>query len=146
MKWIGAIYLKRFKSAPQKYLLSSNQNTNEIQTLVNMRTFMLSDSKMNFKGSNQNNLWCKIFFLFPETQRHIFECFVLRGELKNEVNFDEFCYEHIDGTLDEQEQFAKVCTKILMLRRELISKKDGTTSEDKDQSTEDLDDSLMQIF
>ena len=135
-----AIYLKSFESTPQKYILSSNLNTNEIQTLINMRTFMLSDAKVNYKGSHQNNLWCTVCFLFPESQRHIFDCFVLRSQLKNEINFDEFCYEHIDGNLAEQEKFAKVCTKILNLRRELLSEKEDKTSEDKDQSTEDLDD------
>ena len=107
---------------------------------------MLSDSKVNYKASHGNNLWCSVCYLFPETQRHIYDCFVLRSELKPEINFDEFNYDHIDGTLSEQENFAKMCTKILKLRRELICKKQGYSSQSEDQSTEDLDESLPQLF
>ena len=107
---------------------------------------MLSDSKVNFKASYKNNLWCSVCYLFPETQQHLFDCFVLRSKLKNEVNFEEFQYDYIDGTTSEQEKFAQLCTKILKLRRELLSKNQDDSSQSEVQSTEDPDDSMNQLF
>ena len=96
----------------------------------------LSDAKMNFKSSHKDNIWCSICNLFPESQRHIGDCYVLRSILKDKVNFDGFNYEHIDSTLEEQEKFAQVFHKLIEERRKLLNENDF---QEEDQSTEDID-------
>ena len=58
---------------PANYLMSRNLTTKEVQTLFSLRSRMI-DVKANFPSTNQDNLWCKLCFLFPETQQHLLEC------------------------------------------------------------------------
>ena len=84
--------------------------------------------------------------MFPESQRHVIECFVLRQKIKDKIKLDGVKYEYIDGSVSEQEQFAKVCTKLLNLRPELLSKNEDDSSQEEGQSTEDQEDTAHQIF
>ena len=112
-----AIYMISFlKNTPQKYLTSSSLDKGQIQTLVNFRAFMPSDAKMNFKGSFTNNLWCSVCSIFLESQKYVMECSDLRQKLKDKVNLDGLVYDHNNGTLAEQEQFAKKFTLLLEFR------------------------------
>ena len=47
-----------YTSSPQMHLLSSNLNVKQIQTLVNLRTYMLTEAKINFKHQFGDNIWC----------------------------------------------------------------------------------------
>ena len=68
-----SVHLRTYSSSPQKYLLSSKLNISEVHIMTNLRTYMLSDAKMNFRGSQKENIWCSVCYLFPESQRHIYE-------------------------------------------------------------------------
>ena len=132
----------RFKSCPQSYLVSANMTVNEIHMLCNLRTYMLPEAKANYKQQFGENIWCSSCQLFPASQEHIFSCFVIRDKLKHDVNFNEYSYDDISGSLDKQEKIAKLFIKI----REVIMKlkEEGlnpSPSSRKDQSTEDLDSS-----
>ena len=96
-------YLRLFSPKPQEYLLSSKLNVEQIQTLTNLRTYMLSEAKLNFKGSNTENIWCSVCKLFPESQEHIWNCYLIRKETK--TISERCCYNHIHGTLEQQEGF-----------------------------------------
>ena len=56
---------------PKEYMLSKNLSISEVQILYKIRNSMI-DFKENFK-SNQENLWCRLCFLFCESQQHLFE-------------------------------------------------------------------------
>ena len=133
-------FLGLFKSKPQRYLLSLNLKIREIQTLVNLRTYMLSDAKLNFKHSFGQNIWCSACKLFPESQEHIFSCFKIRKELSGEVNFNDVKYEDINGSLTKQERIAQVYTKMIQVKQNLSEFNNPSSFQDEeDQSTEDLD-------
>ena len=135
-----ARYLGLFNSKPQKYLLSKNLKRQEIQILINLRTYMLSDAKINFKHSFGQNIWCTACKLFPESQEHLFSCVVIRKELKDEINFEEVEYDDINGSLEKQERIAKVFSRIVEIKQN-VSHSNNTSSlnDEEDQSTEDLD-------
>ena len=95
---------------------------------------MLTDAKMNFRGSQNYDIWCSVCYLFPETQKHIYDCYVLRTHLKDKIKFDDFSYDNIDGTLEEQEKFAQMFCSLLEARRIYLD-----VSPRESQSTEDLE-------
>ena len=95
-----------------------------------MNSYLESD-----KMSSNANVWCSLCHIQPETQIHLFNCYVTRELLKNEIKFDEYCYADIDGELDRQEKFAKMFYKLLLKRRELLNQ----TSTEEDHSTIDFD-------
>ena len=104
---------------PALYLLSRNLNTKEIQTLFSLRTRMV-DVKDNFSSGHAENMWCKLCFLFKETQQHLLECPEIRLRTKNLVNFKELDYQMIFGSLPKQEKIAKCYQIILEARKDLL--------------------------
>ena len=53
-----------------EYLTSKNLCVKEIQTLLKLKTRMIS-VKNNFKAANIHNMWCQTCVLFTETQEHL---------------------------------------------------------------------------
>ena len=104
--------------------------------LANLRTYMLEDAKMNYRSSYKDNIWCSLCCVFPSSQKHIFECIVLRKKLKDKIKFDAFSYSDIDDSLEKQERFAKMFCVLIKYRRELIANQEFSLSES--QSTEDI--------
>ena len=70
-----AKFLDLFRPCPQKYILSTNMTVREIQLLVNLRTHMLSEAKINYKQKFGENIWCESCKLFPSSQEHLFNCY-----------------------------------------------------------------------
>ena len=136
-------FLNQFQTKPQKYLCSNNLNIHEIQTLMKLRTHMLYEAKMNYKQSNGENIWCSICYLYPETQKHIFECFVIRREAeKSNIQIsDKCCYSFIGGNLEQQEEFIKIYIQLLSLRQRILESRDKSPQEES-RSTEDSDQSV----
>ena len=57
--------------------------------------------------------------------------------MKDKINFDDYSYENINCTLEEQEKFAKMYFKLLETRHNILEVSPGES-----QSTEDVE-SLM---
>ena len=138
-----SIYLKPFKAKPQEYLLSRNLSIQQIQTLIQLRSHMLVEAKLNFKGLHGENIWCEICNIFPSSQKHIFTCFEIRKEAK--IISDKICYSHVDGSLEEQENFTKIYTYLLDIRRTILERRNPLRSREG-HSTEDLNNSLFLNF
>ena len=90
---------------PSSYLFSRKLNVEEIQTLFKLRTRTI-DVKGNQESSFKDNLWCRKCHMFPESQKHIFECQKIRKQL-DFIEFRNLKYEMIFGQLEGQELFAK---------------------------------------
>ena len=138
-----SIFLGQFQSKPQSYLLSTKLNLIEIQTLMKLRTHMLKEAKVNFKQLHGENIWCSVCSLYPESQSHLYECYVIRKEAKKQgIQISErCCYSHIDGTLTQQEEFIKIYIKLLSVRQHILESRDQSPPEES-RSTEDSDQSV----
>ena len=113
-------FLKITKFSPQEYLASKNLIISETQNLFKLRNFMIN-VKENFKTNFTQNRWCRICFLFKETQQHLVDCPPIRKRLNGLVKFENLKYNMIFGTLKNQEIFAKNYTLILSARDDLIT-------------------------
>ena len=102
---------------------------------------MLTEAKVNFKGSNIENIWCDVCNLFPESQEHIWNCFQIRKEAKTIP--DSCSYNHIDGTLKQQEVFTQMFSHLLDVRKQILERTNLPQTRE-DQSTEDLN--LPDVF
>ena len=78
------------------------------------------DVKGNFSSAHSNNMWCKLCFLFPETQQHLLECPVLKIRTKNIIDFKEAEYQMIFGNLKNQEKIAKIYKILIEARKDLL--------------------------
>ena len=110
----------------------------EIQLLVNLRTHMLSEARTNYKHKFGDNIWCVSCKLFPSSQEHLFNCYVIRNALKKDVNFKEYSYDDIYGSLEKQEKISKLFIKILETIQKLTEENQNSHPSSKDHSTEDL--------
>ena len=107
-----------FSSKPEQYLLSKVLTKEEVQTLYKVKSRMIS-VKNNFRNGN-SDMWCMTCMVHFETQQHLTYCFPIRQKLSGVVNFSEFSYEDRNGTLTEQENFAKQYTLILKARQDIL--------------------------
>ena len=73
----------------------------------------------NFKNGYPTK-WCKTCYLFIETQEHIYNCFVIREKL-NHVKFENTKFTDKEGSLQQQEKFAKNYTFLLKAREEILN-------------------------
>ena len=105
---------------PANYLMSRNLTTKEVQTLFSLRSRMI-DVKANFPSTNQDNLWCKLCFLFPETQQHLLECPEVRIRTKHIIEFKALDYQMLFGNLKNQEKITKNFQIILEARNDLLN-------------------------
>ena len=92
----------------------------EIQTLFKLRSSTI-DVKQNQASTNRNRMWCRICFLFPESQKHIFHCSDIRNKL-DFIIFSELNYEMIYDDINSQEKFAKVYHLMLEARKDMLDK------------------------
>ena len=65
--------------------------------------------KNNFRNGSED-LRCKTCFILIETQQHLTQCEQIKNRLNGTLNLSEVMYEHRNGTLKEQEKFAKQYT------------------------------------
>ena len=135
-------YAKSFKQKPQEYFFSMNLNLKQIQILFRLRTHMLSEAKLNFKGSFGENIWCSVCSIFPESQEHIFTCSEIRREAKDIQIPDSCKYSHLDGTLQQQEEFTKNFCYLLEVRKQILEERNSPFYREG-RSTEDLDSSSL---
>ena len=112
---------------PSAYLFSRKLNVEEIQTLFKLRTRTV-DVKGNQETSFKENLWCRTCHLFPESQKHIFECHEIRKQLDC-IEFRKLKYEMIFGQLEDQELFAKNYHLMLNARRDLMKTSPSPTED-----------------
>ena len=133
-------FLKTFQPKPQEYLNSTKLDTHEKQLLMKLRTHMLIEAKVNFKTFCGEQIWCSICHLFPESQKHIYECLVIRkeAERRNLKLSDQISYESIDGSLEEQEKFVHNYTLLLVTRQQILESRDKSPQAEN-HSTEDSD-------
>ena len=103
---------------PSSYMFSRKLNVEEIQTLFKLRTRTI-DVKNNQESSFKGDIWCRTCSLFPESQKHIFECYEIIKQLMY-LTFSEVKYEMIFGRLEEQEKFAKIYKIMLSTRSDII--------------------------
>ena len=103
---------------PSNYLFSRKLNVEEIQTLFKLRTRTV-DVKGNQETSFKENVWCRTCHLFPESQKHVFECNVIRKKL-DMIDFRKLKYEMIFGKLEDQELFAQNYHLMLKARSDLM--------------------------
>ena len=90
----------------------------------------------NFQNEKKSNKWCKLCFLFIENQEHLAKCPIIREKLGKNIDFSTFDYSFINGSIAQQEVFAKQYTMILERRDELL-KEGRDVSPNGDQSTEE---------
>ena len=57
----------------------------DVELLFKLRTHMIN-VKMNFKSFYGDNIFCSVCKLFPETQKHLLECTVLRSQVQIPIN------------------------------------------------------------
>ena len=62
--------------------------------------------KENFKSLHTSNMLCNLCPLFIDTQRHLFECPVIR-KTKHVINFKEIFMIYFVGTTESQGKIAK---------------------------------------
>ena len=105
---------------PDDFLLSKNLSIEEKQNLFKAKSHMLS-VKSNFKNGNKHNLFCEMCTIHYQTQQHLFKCPKIVNKLKNKEKFQNTSYEHMQGTIAQQEQFGQVLTMILKTREEMIN-------------------------
>ena len=74
----------------------------EIQTLFKLRSSTL-DVKQTQASTNRNIMWCRICFLFPVSQKHIFHFSDIRKKL-DFISFTELNYEMIYDDINRQEK------------------------------------------
>ena len=115
-------FLNLKKFSPQEYLLSKTLKTVEVQNLFKLRNNMIN-VKENFKSSSINSMWCRICYLFRETQQHLLDCPPLRLKLSGIVDFDKLNYSMIYGTLKNQEYFTRNYSIILSARQDIMDDK-----------------------
>ena len=106
---LDGVQYSRFKIQP--YLTSNKIKTTEKELLVNMRSRCHS-SKDNLKKLNKNNLQCSLGCSNIEDQRHTFTTCKQIPQ-----NYNNGIYEHIFGTLTEQEQVIPIFGKIDFARK-----------------------------
>ena len=82
------------------------------------------DVKDNFKSSH-DNIWCRLCFLFRETQDHLISCSKIRGKLSGIVNFENLNIDMAYQSLENQELLARNNTIILNARSDIISQDKG---------------------
>ena len=73
------IDINNFK--PKEYLMSKNLSVTEVQNLYKLRNCMI-DVKGNFHSGNKDNMWCRICYLFTETQQHLVDCSPITDKLR----------------------------------------------------------------
>ena len=112
-------FLSMKKFSPQEYLKSKSLNISEVQNLFKLRNKMI-DVKENFKSSSTNSMWCRVCYLFRETQHHLLDCSPIRTKLKDIINFESLSYNMIFGSLKNQEKFAKNYSIILSARQDIL--------------------------
>ena len=106
---------------------------------------MLTEAKLNYRQQYGENIWCSSCKLFPSSQEHLFSCYIMRKKLQSEINFNEFSYSDIFGSLKKQEGIAKVFIKVLKIHQELKEETLSPSSEE-DHSTEDLDSTMGSVI
>ena len=104
---------------PKEYILSKNLSKSEVQNLFKIRNSMI-DVKANFKSSH-DNLLCRLWLLFCETQDHWIHCVKIRENLKGIIEFENLTIRISYQSLKNQELLAKNYTIILNARTDLIS-------------------------
>ena len=123
-------YLPKFNGKPDAFLLSKKLSKDEKIVLYKLKTRMINVAG-NFPSSKQTK-WCKLCFVCYDQQEHLINCFVIRKQLENKVDFSlQYC--DIEGPLARQENLAKIYTVILSTREEIL--KDN--SPNGDQALED---------
>ena len=112
------VRLTKLQSA--EYLKSKYLNKKEVQTLFKLKYRMIN-VKQNFKSKYKENIWCKICFLFPETQQHLTVCPVLKKRLNHLIDFSKLDYQMIFQNISRQDIFAKNYHLLLKAREDILS-------------------------
>ena len=118
---------------PDPYLLSKELDKEEMVNMMKLKSRMVNLYE-NFKNGQEHNKWCKMCLLFIEKQEHLMGCSKIKEELGKVINFKKCEYSHIDGTLSQQENFAKNYTLILKKREDILART-SRVSPNGDQST-----------
>ena len=76
--------------------------------------------KENYKSS-QDDMWCRLCFLFRETQLHLLDCTKIREKLKGVVKFEKLKLEMAFQSIENQEMLAKSYSIVINAWKDLIS-------------------------
>ena len=111
--------MPRYTGKPEGYLFSNKLNKEEIQNLFKYKTRIINVYD-NFKNDYTKEKFCKLCHIFPNTQEHIIKCEILKQSLSDQINFLYTSVNNINGTIEEQENFAKSLTILLKKREDLL--------------------------
>ena len=121
IKSLNELTSKRSKSANIRLsTLQTNLNKEEIQTLHKLKYRMINVKK-NFSSKYKDNIWCRTFFLFPETQQHLTVCPILKTKLTNLIDFSKLDHQMVFQNLRRQETFTKQYLLLLKGRDDLLN-------------------------
>ena len=120
-----------FTGKPETYIFSKQLQQEEIKVLYKLKSRMINVYD-NFRNAN-SSIWCKTCFLFPETQSHLISCEKIKEKLANVIDFSTISYDHLHGTVGQQENLAKIYSIVLKTREDLLTQ----LTPNGDQSTGD---------
>ena len=109
---------------PQDYITSRNITNTEKSILFGLRSQSIRGIRMNFPNMYSENTLCPICERSQHTQEHLPLCTVLTSILPSRKHMD---YRHINGTVEQQQEYVKVYKRYLELRDELIDSSEGSS-------------------
>ena len=97
----------------QNYLKSWKINVQQAKNLYRFRV-RVAPFKENYKNKFQNDMWCPLCQVFPDTQAHSFQCHAVKGVVKIEGKYEEIFSSKIS------KEMSKTLMNISHFRENLI--------------------------
>ena len=107
--------------AKQKYMSDKNFTQKDIDLLFKLRTNMISDVKMNFKGMYDGDYSCNLCKEdIPQTQAHLTQCNKIIDNCPQLLDNIDVEYEDIYAEPEKQLKITKLFRKILETRDKIM--------------------------
>ena len=126
LKYLNSLKIKHSKSTnlksdelkAQEYLFDNRLNPREMKLLFQLRTRMY-ECKGNFEKQYEGFTFCKLCMISRDTQKHLFECYVLRNSVMDLRLNKKVKYEDIFENTDKQVEATRLLDHIIR-KREIL--------------------------